>query len=117
MEKERYNYFISYVYTIDSFSFADIFCSSKQNYFGNVFVNYDTKLEDFLIENYNEVKRMIAKSVCEQYNEMKKKAHEQFNKENEYKYDENLVTENNITIINIVPKKYEVFKNVEEREN
>ena len=60
---------------------------------------------------------MIAESVCEQYNEMKKKAHEQFDKENEYKYDKNLVTENNITIINIVPKKYEVFKNVEEREN
>ncbi len=117
MKKERYNYFISYVYTIDSFSFADIFGSSKQNHFGNSFVNYDTKLEDFLIENYNEVKRMIAESVCEQYNEMKKKAHEQFDKENEYKYDKNLVTENNITIINIVPKKYEVFKNVKEREN
>ena len=48
-----YGYFISYVYSEEGFSFADIFGSTSKNVFGNAFVNYEYELKDFEISDFN----------------------------------------------------------------
>lgn len=107
MEKE-YGYFISYVYIKENFS-LDFFASNQTNVVGNAFVSYDKKLEDFLLEDYNKIKNVIAEKLCEQLNAQNKEFHDKYNKEKEYKYNDNIVKGTHIMILNIIPKKYEVF--------
>ena len=50
-----YGYFISYVYSEEGFSFADIFGSTSKNVFGNAFVNYEYELKDFEIRRIHSI--------------------------------------------------------------
>lgn len=115
MENEnKYGYFISYIYIKENFS-LDFFSTNTSNAVGNAFISYDKKLEDFVMEDYNKIKSMIGEKICEQLNEYQKEYHEKYHKDEEYKYDDNLVNINHIMIINIIPKKYEVFKIEEDK--
>ena len=59
---------------------------------------------------------MLAESLTEQTNDMKRQAYKELDREYDEKYDEK-VTKSNIVIINIIPKKYEAINNVEERKD
>lgn len=110
--ENNYGYFVSYIYAQERFSF-DFFTPSFSNSIGNAFTSYNKKLEDFLLEDYNKIKEIIAEKLCEQLNEKQKEFHDKYNSDKEYEYKDDLVSIDSIMIINIIPKKYEVFNNEE----
>lgn len=97
MKEEMYGYYISYEYSLGSFSF-DIFSRSVNNVFGYAIINYDKPLEEFLSSDYEAIKQGIIDSL---------------NKDIQNKEIQNEYKKENIIIINIIPKKYEVLKNEE----
>ena len=66
--------------------------------FGSANLNYNKPLEEFLMKDYEEIRKMIATSLNENLNKKLKE------EEKRDKY-----TKDNIIIINIIPKKYEVL--------
>lgn len=107
--ENKYSYFMTYQYGKEVFTF-ELFAKGTQNVFGDAMFNYDKKLEDFTMEDYEKIKTMLAESLTEQTNNMKRKAYKELDREYDEKYDEK-ITKSNITIINIIPKKYEVINN------
>lgn len=107
--ENKYSYFMTYQYGKETFTF-ELFAKGTQNVFGDAMFNYDKKLEDFTMEDYEKIKTMLAESLTEQTNNMKRKAYKELDREYDDKYDEK-ITKSNITIINIIPKKYEVINN------
>ena len=107
--ENKYSYFMTYQYGKEVFTF-ELFAKGTQNVFGDAMFNYDKKLEDFTMEDYEKIKTMLADSLTEQINNSKRKIYENAEKEYDDKYDEK-ITKSNITIINIIPKKYEAINN------
>lgn len=107
--ENKYSYFMTYQYGKEVFTF-ELFAKGTQNVFGDAMFNYDKKLEDFTMEDYEKIKTMLAESLTEQTNNMKRKAYKELDREYDEKYDEK-ITKSNITIINIIPKKYEAINN------
>ena len=113
MESEnKYSYFMTYQYAKEVFTF-ELFAKGTQNVFGDAMFNYDKKLEDFTMEDYEKLKTMLADSLTEQINNAKRKTYKELDREYDEKYDEK-ITKSNITIINIIPKKYEVVNDAKE---
>lgn len=110
--ENKYSYFMTYQYAKETFTF-ELFAQGTQNVFGDAMFNYDKKLEDFIVEDYEKIKTMLADSLTEQINNAKRKAYKELDREYDEKYDEK-ITKSNITIINIIPKKYEVINNAKE---
>lgn len=110
--ENKYSYFMTYQYGKEVFTF-ELFAKETQSVFGDAMFNYDKKLEDFTKEDYEKIKTMLADSLTEQTNNIKRKAYKELNREYNEKYDEK-ITKSNIVIINIIPKKYEGINNVKE---
>ena len=110
--ENKYSYFMTYQYRTEVFTF-ELFSKGTENVFGDAMFNYDKKLEDFTMEDYEKIKTMLAESLTEQINNMKRKAYNELDREYDEKYDAK-ITKSNITIINIIPKKYEAINNVKE---
>ena len=110
--ENKYSYFLIYQYAKETFTF-ELFAKGTQNVFGDAMFNYDKKLEDFTKEDYEKIKTMLADSLTEQTNNARRQAYKELDREYDEKYDEK-ITKSNITIINIIPKKYEVINNAEE---
>ena len=110
--ENKYSYFMTYQYAKETFTF-ELFAKGIQNVFGDAMFNYDKKLEDFTVEDYEKIKTMLADSLTEQINNAKRQAYKELDREYDEKYDEK-ITKSNITIINIFPKKYEVINNAKE---
>ena len=100
-----YSYYISYVYSSEVFSF-DFFGTNTTSVFGAAHLNYNSPLEEFVMENYEEIRQMIADSLNRDLNKNLKEE----DKKDRY-------TKEHIIIINIIPKKYEVLNNGEKRED
>ena len=96
-ENKMYGYYISFEYAREVFSF-DFFGTNASPIFGSANLNYNKPLEEFLMKDYEKIREMIANSLNENLN---KKLKEE-DKRNKY-------TKDNIIIINIIPKKYEVL--------
>lgn len=107
--ENKYSYFMTYQYAKEVFTF-ELFAKGNENVFGDAMFNYDKKLEDFTKEDYEKIKTMLAESLTEQTNNMKRQAYKELDREYDEKYDEK-ITKSNIVIINIIPKKYEVINN------
>lgn len=105
MENKSYSYYISYVYSKEVFSF-DFFGANSTSVFGAEHLNYNKSLEEFLMEDYEEIRKMIADSLNKDLNKNLKEE----DKKDRY-------TKEHIIIINIISKKYEVINNGEKREN
>ena len=54
MENKSYSYYISYVYSKEVFSF-DFFGANSTSVFGAAHLNYNKPLEEFLMEDYEEI--------------------------------------------------------------
>ena len=105
MENKSYSYYISYVYSKEVFSF-DFFGANSTSVFGAAHLNYNKPSEEFLMEDYEEIRKMIADSLNKDLNKNLKEE----DKKDRY-------TKEHIIIINIISKKYEVINNGEKREN
>lgn len=110
--ENNYSYFLTYQYAKETFTF-ELFAKGTQNIFGDAAFNYNKKLEDFTMEDYEKIKTMLAESLTEQTNNAKRQAYKELDREYDEKYNEK-ITKSNITIINIIPKKYEVINNAKE---
>ena len=96
-ENKMYGYYISFEYAREVFNF-DFFGTNASPIFGSANLNYNKPLEEFLMKDYEEIRKMIATSLNENLNKKLKE------EEKRDKY-----TKDNIIIINIIPKKYEVL--------
>lgn len=105
MENKSYSYYISYVYSKEVFSF-DFFGANSTSVFGAAHLNYNKPLEEFLMEDYEEIRKMIADSLNKDLNKNLKEE----DRKDRY-------TKEHIIIINIISKKYEVINNGKKREN
>ena len=72
MENEnKYSYFMTYQYAKEVFTF-EFLAKGTENVFGDAMFNYDKKLEDFTVEDYEKIKTMLADSLTEQINNAKR---------------------------------------------
>ena len=94
-ENKMYGYYISFEYAREVFNF-DFFGTNASPIFGSANLNYNKPLEEFLMKDYEEIRKMIATSLNENLNKKLKE------EEKRDKY-----TKDNIIIINIIQKKYE----------
>ena len=104
-ENKMYGYYISFEYAREVFNF-DFFGTNASPIFGSANLNYNKPLEEFLMKDYEEIRKMIADSLNKDLNKNLKEE----DKKDRY-------TKEHIIIINIIFKKYEVMNNGEKREN
>ena len=66
-ENKMYGYYISFEYAREVFSF-DFFGTNASPIFGSANLNYNKPLEEFLMEDYEKIRKMIATSLNENLN-------------------------------------------------
>ena len=110
MENKSYGFYIVYQIGREVFNFT-LFGNEYYNEFGNASLNYNKPLEELTNEDYENIREMLSEEITKQKNKLYKEHHDRVKEKDEYKYKEDLIKKENITIVNMIPKKSEVINN------